>query len=61
MTYLLCPIMFLLSPALNSQQQFMGNKMTQLLSDKEGLVIYGPLDFGEVRMGELHTISLNVR
>ena len=53
--------MFIISPPLGSVQVFMGSKMTQLLSDKEGLVLQGPFDFGEVPMGDSKTLSLEIK
>ncbi|XP_074610550.1 RNA helicase Mov10l1-like isoform X2 [Acropora palmata] len=40
-----------LSPSLRTQQ-FMGGKMAELLSNKEGIVITDQLDIGEVHLGE---------
>ena len=42
-------------------QQFMGGKMAELLSNKEGIVISDQLDLGEVHLGESRMLIIWIR
>ncbi|XP_031573706.1 RNA helicase Mov10l1-like [Actinia tenebrosa] len=49
------------SPCVGNLQQFLGNKMAELLSDKHGIVISGNLDFGDIAIGQSRTLCINIK